>query len=200
MQLAAGRGDYLLLLDADMTVTVDHAGLQDLSGILEYLLRHAGSVEYRVRRLVKGDRGGGITGSTHEYLTTEGPEVVERLDAIVIHHYADSGTRPRSSIAIRRLLEKDLRDDPNDLCAVFYLAHTYRDLGRRAEAIELYESAGRHGRMGPRDVLRNVSGRVLKGRERRLAGRYGHPNCGMEVSSVGVLSRRTSSDAAPRTR
>ncbi len=138
MQLAAGRGDYLLLLDADMTVTVDHAGLQDLSADA-YLLRHAGSVEYWVRRLVKGDREWRYTGSTHEYLTTEGPEVVERLDAIVIHHHADSGTRSEKFDRDLCLLEEDLRTDPNDARAVFYLAQTYRDLGRRAEAIDLYE-------------------------------------------------------------
>jgi glycosyltransferase involved in cell wall biosynthesis len=138
MQLASGCGDYLLLLDADMTVTVDHARLTDLCAD-SYLLRHAGSVEYWIRRLVKGDREWRYMGSTHEYLTTEGPEVVEKLDAIVIHHHADSGTRAEKFDRDLRLLAEDLRRDPNDARAVFYLAQTYRDLGRRAEAIELYE-------------------------------------------------------------
>lgn len=138
MQLASGCGDYLLLLDADMTVTVNGAGLPDLCAD-SYLLRHAGSVEYWIRRLVKGDREWRYTGSTHEYLTTEGPEVVERLDAIVINHHADSGTRAEKFDRDLRLLAEDLRRDPNDARAVFYLAQTYRDLGRRAEAIELYE-------------------------------------------------------------
>jgi glycosyltransferase involved in cell wall biosynthesis len=45
MRLAAGRGDYLLLLDADMTVTFDRAKLGSLQADA-YRPRHAGPTEY----------------------------------------------------------------------------------------------------------------------------------------------------------
>lgn len=138
MRLAAGCGDYLLLLDADMTVTFDRTRLASLCAD-SYLLRHAEPVEYWIKRLVKGDREWGYVGSTHEYVAVDGPEVVERLGAIVIHHHADSGTRADKFDRDVRLLSEDLRRDPTDARAVFYLAQTYRDLGRRPEAIELYE-------------------------------------------------------------
>jgi glycosyltransferase involved in cell wall biosynthesis len=138
MHAAAGQAEYLLLLDADMTVTFDRAGLSSLSAD-SYLLRHDEPVEYWIKRLVKGDREWGYVGSTHEYLARSAPEVVEKLDAIVIHHHADSGTRPEKLGRDLRLLKQDLRTDPSDARAVFYLAQTYRDLGRRTEAIELYE-------------------------------------------------------------
>ena len=144
MRLAAGRADYLLLVDADMTVTFDLAGLPGLSADA-YLLRHAGSVEYWIKRLVRGDRDWKYVGSTHEYVTTEDPEVVERLDAIVIHHHADSGMRAGKFDRDLQLLFEDLRKNPSDARATFYLAQTYRDVGRRTEAIELYERRVRMG-------------------------------------------------------
>jgi glycosyltransferase involved in cell wall biosynthesis len=137
MRLAARAGDYLLLIDADMTVTFDRAGLSGLSAD-SYLLRHAEPVEYWIKRLVKGDREWRYVGSTHEHVATSAPEAMEKLDAIVIHHHADGGTRPEKLGRDLRLLERDLHCDPTDARAVFYLAQTYRDLGRRTEAIELY--------------------------------------------------------------
>jgi glycosyltransferase involved in cell wall biosynthesis len=138
MRLAAGQADYLLLIDADMTVTFDHAGLSGLSAD-SYLLRHAEPVEYWIKRLVKGNREWRYVGSTHEYVASSASEAVEKLDAIVIHHHADSGTRSEKLGRDLRLLEQDLHSDPSDARAVFYLAQTYRDLGRRTEAIDLYE-------------------------------------------------------------
>jgi glycosyltransferase involved in cell wall biosynthesis len=138
MHLAAGRAEYLLLLDADMTVTFDLRGLTGLSADA-YLLRHAASVEYWIKRLVRGDRDWRYVGSTHEYVTTADPSVVERLDAIVIHHHADSGMRADKFDRDLQLLSRDLRKNPSDARAVFYLAQTYRDVGRHSEAIELYE-------------------------------------------------------------
>jgi tetratricopeptide (TPR) repeat protein len=138
MRLAAGRADYLLLLDADMTVTFERAALSGLTAD-SYLLRQAGSVEYWIKRLVRGDREWHYLGATHEHVATEGPEVVERLDAIVIHHHADSGTQGEKLDRDLRLLSEEVRADPGNARAVFYLAQTYRDLGRSAEAIECYD-------------------------------------------------------------
>lgn len=138
MRLAVGHGEYLLLLDADMTVTFDRAGLTNLSAD-SYLLRHAEPVEYWIKRLVRGDREWKYVGPTHEHVATDGPEVVEKLSAIVIHHHADSGTRAEKFDRDLRLLSTEVQADPTDARAVFYLAQTYRDVGRRAEAIELYE-------------------------------------------------------------
>jgi glycosyltransferase involved in cell wall biosynthesis len=138
MRLARGRADYLLLLDADMTVIFEREGLGEL-GADSYMLRHAGELEYRIKRLVRGSRDWWYEGSTHEYLTTDGPETVENLDAIVVHHHADGGARADKFTRDRELLEGELLRDPNNARAVFYLGQTHRDLGDRARAIEFYE-------------------------------------------------------------
>lgn len=138
IRLAAGKADYLLLIDADMTVSYRRDGLANLEAD-SYMVRHAEALEYRIKRLVRADRDWRYVGSTHEYLTTDGPERVENIDAIVIHHHADSGTRGEKFERDLRLLAADLAEDPGNSRAVFYLAQTHRDLGRVDEAIRLYE-------------------------------------------------------------
>ncbi len=78
-------------------------------------------------------------------MTTDGPETVENLDAVLIHHHADSGTRAEKFERDLRLLSEDLEGDPHNRRTVFYLAQTHRDLGHLDDAIRLYERRGRMG-------------------------------------------------------
>lgn len=137
MERAYGKADYLLLIDADMTITYENLRLRAVTAD-SYLLRHDENPEYWVKRLVRGDRRWRFVGPTHEYITTEGPERTEKLDGIVIHHHADGGTRPEKFERDLALLSADLERNPEDGRSVFYLAQTYRDLDRLDEAIELY--------------------------------------------------------------
>ena len=138
LEFATGHGDYLLLLDADMAVTYDRSALADLSADC-YLLRHAEPIEYWVARLIKSDRSWRYVGSTHEYLMSDEPTQTRKLRSIVVHHYADGASRSVKYERDLRLLAEDLQADPSDPRTVFYLAQTYRDLGRHAEAIEHYD-------------------------------------------------------------
>ena len=137
LELARAKADYLLLLDADMTVTCDRQGLRGLSAD-SYMLRHAADPEYWIKRLVRGDRHWWYVGATHEYITTDEPDVTENLDAIVIHHHPDRGTRAEKFKRDLRLLVSELGRDPDNPRTVFYLAQTLRDSGRLDEAIRLY--------------------------------------------------------------
>ena len=144
LKLAKGRADYLLLIDADMTVTYDRTSLLDLAAD-SYLLRHDEPVEYWIKRLVRGDRDWRYEGRTHEHILTEPPDVATKSDAIVIHHHADGGSRSDKFERDLRLLAADLRDDPANARSVFYLAQTYRDLGRTDDAIAQYERRAEMG-------------------------------------------------------
>lgn len=137
MARARGKADYLLLIDADMTVTYQKLAVSALTAD-SYLLRHEESPEYWIKRLVRGDREWRYVGATHEYITTDGEERTEKLDAIVIHHHADGGARPEKFARDLALLATELDRNPNDPRAAFYLAQTYRDMDRLEEAIELY--------------------------------------------------------------
>jgi glycosyltransferase involved in cell wall biosynthesis len=135
--LAAGKADYLLLIDADMTVSFDKSRLGTLRAD-SYMLRHAEDPEYWVKRLVRADRRWWFVGATHEFITTDGEDQAQNLDAIVVHHHADSGTRSKKFERDLRLLSRDNERHPRDARTVFYLAQTLRDLGRIEESLDFY--------------------------------------------------------------
>jgi glycosyltransferase involved in cell wall biosynthesis len=137
MALAAGKADYLLLVDADMTVSFERSRLGSL-GADSYMLRHQGDPEYRVKRLVRGDRRWWFVGPTHEFITTEGDDEEHDLDAIVIHHHGDGGTQSEKFERDLRLLSAEHERNPKDPRTAFYLAQTLRDVGRIEEAIDVY--------------------------------------------------------------
>lgn len=134
---ARGRADFLLLLDADMVVRQEGELPEPTADA--YMLRHAAEPEYRIKRLVRGDIDWRYVGATHEYLTTDRPHRTANLDALVVDHFADGGSRADKFERDARLLRRDLARDPDNARAVFYLAQTLRDLGERDEAVALYE-------------------------------------------------------------
>jgi len=137
IQHAHGKADYLLLIDADMVV--ETGGVLPPLGADAYMLRHAGEMEYRIKRLVRGSIRWHYVGVTHEYLDTDQDHRTEDLDALVITHHADGGSRADKFTRDARLLTADLQRDPHNPRTAFYLAQTMRDLGEAGKAIELYE-------------------------------------------------------------
>jgi glycosyltransferase involved in cell wall biosynthesis len=150
IQRAFGKADYLLLIDADMVVR-QAPGMPPLTAD-SYLLRHTGNLEYRVRRLVRGDIQWRYEGVTHEYLTAPGSGREANLDALVIDHFGDGGSRADKFERDERLLSAELERNPDNPRTVFYLAQTCRDLAmihRDADlaerAVRLYERRARMG-------------------------------------------------------
>jgi glycosyltransferase involved in cell wall biosynthesis len=147
---AYGKADYLLLIDADMVVRQ----VEDLTHLDadSYLLRHTGNIEYRIKRLVRGDIHWRYEGVTHEYLTSARPDIEAHLDALVIDHFGDGGSRADKFERDERLLSAELERDRDNTRTLFYLAQTCRDLAeihhdpeRAKRAIELYERRARMG-------------------------------------------------------
>ncbi len=129
MRAAYGKADYLLLLDADMTVA-QYGPLPVLTAD-SYMLRQGNEFhEYRNKRLVRGDLHWRYIGSTHEYIDcADVEEHTEHLDSIVVEHHADGRSWTHKFERDLHLLTEDLRRDPSNGRAVFYLAQTYRDIG-----------------------------------------------------------------------
>ncbi|MFJ7261787.1 glycosyltransferase [Streptomyces globosus] len=147
---ARDKADYLLLLDADLVLR-RHGPLPELTA-QSYMLRHEGSTEYRIKRLVRGDLPWRYEGVTHEYLTCDRPGeyedrpgVQENLDALSVVDHADGGSRHDKFERDARLLGAELERDPSNTRTVFYLAQTMRDMGETAEAIRLYEQRAAMG-------------------------------------------------------
>jgi glycosyltransferase involved in cell wall biosynthesis len=151
MRLARGRGEYLLLLDADWTIEVAPGALERL-GADAYLVRHAGPVEFHNKRLVSGRLEWRYVGATHEYITCAQERTCKRLAGVAIHVHSVGGARTGRWRRDAELLEEALARDPGDARATFYLAQTYRDLGEEHEdpalssrARELYQRRAEMG-------------------------------------------------------
>ncbi|MDX3497793.1 glycosyltransferase [Streptomyces turgidiscabies] len=141
IQLARGKADYLLTLDADHVMRQD-AHLPPLTAT-SYMLRYdTPGTQHRFKHLMRADRTWRYEGVTHEYPCTDesdGSDVQENLDALVIEDHADGGCRSDKFERDARLLRGELERDPTNTRTVFYLANTERDLGHVQEAIALYE-------------------------------------------------------------
>ena len=136
MEIAQGSADYLLLIDADMTVQRRAAVPQLSAGA--YMLRETGSLDFGNLRLVRGDRRWWYEGSTHEYIATDGRFDQQQLDELLIEHHGDGSGRWDKLIRDVGLLKRDIARDPDNPRPLFYLAQTYRDLGKHELAIRYY--------------------------------------------------------------
>lgn len=137
IQLAAPRTDYLLLLDADdELLDLDTRGLARRA----YNLRvEDGGDGYTQPRLIAAATPWRFVGATHEYLTSSlCPIPGDTETRGTVRHHCDGSRRPRKFEEDAALLERALAENPDDPRITFYLANTYRDLGRTAEALPLY--------------------------------------------------------------
>lgn len=128
LELARGRADWLLTLDADMTVEIDPDFAPDPL-VEAYLAKVAmGSLEWRLPLLIRGDLPWRSVGAVHEYLDLPGRQYVRQTtDAIRVT--VEQRSSPEKSRWHAALLEAEMAKHPGDPRTVFYLAQTYRDLG-----------------------------------------------------------------------
>jgi tetratricopeptide (TPR) repeat protein len=102
-----------------------------------YLVRQfCGSTSYYNLRLIRRDLEARYVGSTHEYLAVS--PAARRLDTIWFRDHADGANRSEKYRRDLVLLTRALEANPEDPRATFYLAQTLREMGRYAEAGELY--------------------------------------------------------------
>jgi tetratricopeptide (TPR) repeat protein len=129
--------DYFLLADADMELVVEDSSFaRHLSAAAYSVKQQSGSFAYYNPRLLKRDVNARYVGPTHEYLKVEG---LSRLDGLKFRDHACGSSR---SIKIERdtkLLLEALRENPDDVRSMFYLAQTCRDGGLIREAAAWYE-------------------------------------------------------------
>jgi hypothetical protein len=157
MQFAKGKAEWLLLMDADQELEFakDDADcatcLSTREDLLEklkrdveqdivigYSVKHAGDLEYWVPRLLRGYRDWHFVGATHEYLDTCST-CHPKLHEISIVHHSDGGSRSDKSLRDIRLLTQELRREPANARSMFYLANTFRDVGQRTKAYEMFQ-------------------------------------------------------------
>lgn len=131
---------YCVLLDGDMILrwTNSFIPTEDLSGPGYSIIQKAGSLHYYNARLLRLSDEWRCIGVTHEYWG--GPRTENIGSAkIWIDDLNDGGCKSDKFVRDAQLLEDDLKTDPNNGRTWFYLAQTYKDLGRIEESIKAYE-------------------------------------------------------------
>jgi tetratricopeptide (TPR) repeat protein len=137
IRLARGKADYILVLDADMVANVRG----DFKARLRadaYNIRYEGSVDYTQRMLLSDRHDWQFVGPTHEYATAVTARPPEPLPQLTLTHVGDGGARGDKFERDLRLLTAAVQQEPDNTRHTFYLAQTYRDLGRLDEALEWY--------------------------------------------------------------
>jgi glycosyltransferase involved in cell wall biosynthesis len=128
---------YGLLLDADMVFHPGTLREQTLELVGYTIVQVAGDLMYPNCRLVRMDHPWKCVGVTHEYW--DGPTTALGKDICWIEDQNDGGCKSDKFERDARLLEQGLREEPENVRYMFYLAQTYHSLGRWKDAIAMYK-------------------------------------------------------------
>lgn len=141
MALARGKTDWLLLLDADMTIGV-HSGLWEWldpdpdPAVRAWMVPITeGQMVWYMPLLVRGNDEWEFVGAYHEYLDTSRGKCRPLLGLTVTHHGIGRDDPAKFRRGLELLAPATVADDPR---AIFYSAECHRFLGELDEAFELY--------------------------------------------------------------
>jgi glycosyltransferase involved in cell wall biosynthesis len=152
--------DYLLLLDADMILEVEHPFDKSSLNMDQYLTpQYNDQIKFWLTRLLKASLPWRSVGVTHEYWDIDrsklkdGPfsyfDTKERLNNLVINDQQDGGSRTDKFERDKRLLLEGIQDPltPPDLKIryMFYLGQTYLCLDEYEDSIYWYKKRAEAG-------------------------------------------------------
>lgn len=142
--LAKDRGDWLLRLDADMTVDY-HPNLRQwlesgASADIYDVPLVEGATTWRLPLLVRGGMEWRYVGPTHEYLDC-GDHSRFDLTGLTITHHADGANRADKFERDIALLAEGVKR--GDARSIFYTAESLRCLGMIPEAVEMFDRRAR---------------------------------------------------------
>jgi len=148
LELARTKADYIFIIDADETVTVQPGFTWPTLDCDAYQvdIRYSG-LHYKRIQLVRSSLGWKYEGVLHEYITSARARTQQTLCGIYINCYPDGARSqdPGKFLKDAAVLENALEKDPDNERYVFYLAQSYRDAGEPARAIEVYRQRASMG-------------------------------------------------------
>jgi glycosyltransferase involved in cell wall biosynthesis len=137
LALARGSADWLLLMDADMALTID-PGWEPDPAVDAYMIEMGGhtAFSYRLPLLVRGDLAWHSVGAVHEYTAlADGRDYVRQTtDAVRIDMGRDDRGSPEKYRWHLGMLLRSWRADRGNPRTAYYIGQTYASLGdaRRA--------------------------------------------------------------------
>lgn len=146
LDLARSFGDYALIIDADEILEID-AGANfpaRLDGAGYWLRQRIGDgeFEYHSAKLLRHDTPWRWCGVLHEYPAAHPQPHMQLLDGLRVRSFPDGARSQRPQrekfLADVEVLEKALRDEPDNARYQFYLAQSLRDAGENERAMDAY--------------------------------------------------------------
>ena len=141
MHLARGRGDYLLFIDADETLSApDGFAWPNLGAPAYHLHAEYGATRYSRPALLDARLEWRWEGVLHEYPVATPAVAFAQLDwpRIVVRQDGARSRDPRKLEKDARVLREALEREPQNARYAFYLAQTYRNAGDLQRAREAY--------------------------------------------------------------
>ncbi len=145
--LAKGKGDYILFIDADDILEFDEKkSFPELIHDVYIMWSGTKDFSYKKPQLARGNLPFKWTGVTHEYLDCAQPYTSAILDH-VRYVSCDDGARsgPEKFMVNISLLEEGLKNEPKNSRYAFYLAESYRDAGEKGKALQWYQDRAQRG-------------------------------------------------------
>lgn len=141
MELARGRGDYLLFLDADQTFSYNRLTLQPLTLDCYYgthVQDHAESL-----RLILAKQGLDWIwqGAMHEEIFCSQVKNCEVLEGVRITTSEPDGMKLQEQI---QLMQKLLEKDPGNVRMLYHLGSAFERVGNKKAALECYDKRVRY--------------------------------------------------------
>ncbi len=142
LALAKSHGDYVLFIDADESLRMP-AGYRwpELSSEAYRFRCEYADLAYQRNSLVATRMPFRWHGVLHEYLDSPQKFAWQYLPGPVISiaHDGARGRDPETYLRDTEVLERAVQDEPANTRYMFYLAQSYRDAGRTAEALAHYQ-------------------------------------------------------------
>jgi len=141
LKACVGMSDYVLLLDADMTLQIRNFSKSLLNIADSFrILQGNESFYYQNVRVVRNNGLYKYSGVTHEYVDTPSNNIMCDVDkdVLFINDIGDGGAKSDKYDRDIRLLTEGLKEEPNNVRYHFYLANSYHDCGKYELAIENY--------------------------------------------------------------
>jgi len=131
---------FILFMDADDVLELD-GDLPPLTKDLYHMWRGTEGFTYIKPQIVKADLPWKWVGVTHEYLGCDQFYTFETLNNVRYITISDGASSFDKNKFVKnvKLLKKGLQDEPDNDRYMFYLAESYRELGKKGKALEWYQ-------------------------------------------------------------
>ncbi|MBS0634548.1 MAG: glycosyltransferase [Verrucomicrobia bacterium] len=142
LQLAKGKADYVMFIDADEYLTYDDDFVKpELDKDYYYFILTWPGSEWKKISLINNHQDWKWEGVLHEVICPPASRSVGTIDTLR-NHYTVDGARssdPKKYEKDAAVLEEALKEDPNNSRHIFYLAKSYENAGNREKALENYK-------------------------------------------------------------